>query len=175
VIWIIYDLILLKVLLGLGSNQGDSRAVIRNCLHRLAEDADLRAASRIWRTRAVGPPQPDFLNAAVLIEWPSDPHALLTRCLAIEVAAGRERSREEKWGPRTLDIDLLMADNIVYRGPKLELPHPRLHQRRFALEPAAEVAANWIHPLLGLTVEELTEEARQREPDAILSVSNFEL
>jgi 2-amino-4-hydroxy-6-hydroxymethyldihydropteridine diphosphokinase len=175
VIWIIYDLTLLQVLLGLGSNRGESRAVIRDCLHRLAEDGDVLATSRIWRTRAVGPPQPDFLNAAVLIEWPSEPRVLLARCLEIEIAAGRDRSREERWGPRILDIDLLMADNLVCRGPKLELPHPRLHERRFALEPAAEIAADWIHPLLGLSIGELAEVARRREPNAILDAGSFEL
>jgi 2-amino-4-hydroxy-6-hydroxymethyldihydropteridine diphosphokinase len=90
------------------------------------------------------------------------------------MAAGRDRAQEERWGPRTLDLDLLIADSAVCRGPGLELPHPRFHLRRFALEPAAEVAPRWIHPLIGLTIEALAEKARQHEPDAILGVSDFD-
>jgi 2-amino-4-hydroxy-6-hydroxymethyldihydropteridine diphosphokinase len=166
-------LVLLKVLLGLGSNQGDSRAAFESCREQLGAGGSVLAASRLWSTRAIGPEQPDYLNAAVLIEWPSAPRSLLMHCLAIEAAAGRVRSTEERWGPRTLDLDLLLVESVVYRGPDLEIPHSRFHLRRFALEPAAEIAAHWIHPLLGLTVEELTEEARQREPDAILDVTEF--
>lgn len=132
------------------------------------------ATSRLWRTRAVGPPQDDFLNAAVLIEWPAGPHHLFARCQELERAAGRERSREEWWGPRTLDLDLLLAESLVCRGPSLELPHPRFHARRFALDPAAEVAPDWIHPLLGQTIDELACEARRREPEAIIEVLDFE-
>ncbi|MCG6948287.1 MAG: 2-amino-4-hydroxy-6-hydroxymethyldihydropteridine diphosphokinase [Acidobacteria bacterium] len=165
---------LLKVLLGLGSNQGQSRAVFRDCLDRLARDGDVLATSRLWRTRAIGPSQPDYLNAAAIVAWPREPRHLLDRCRQLETAAGRDRSLEERWGPRCLDLDLLMADDLVCRGPVLELPHPRFHQRRFALEPAAEIAADWVHPFLGLTVEELAEEARRHEPDAILGVMSFE-
>jgi 2-amino-4-hydroxy-6-hydroxymethyldihydropteridine diphosphokinase len=128
----------------------------------------------VWRTRAVGPSQPDFLNAAALIDWPAGPRPLLERCRELEAAAGRERTREERWGPRTLDLDLLMAASVVCRGPDLELPHPRLHERRFALEPAAEVTPDWLHPFLGRTIEELAVAARDWEPDAILEVMSFE-
>jgi 2-amino-4-hydroxy-6-hydroxymethyldihydropteridine diphosphokinase len=174
VIWINYDLILLKVLLGLGSNLGSSRAAFEGCLEELAAKGRVVDTSRLWSTRAIGPEQPDYFNAAALIEWPSGPRSLLASCLELEAAAGRDRSREEKWGPRTLDLDLLLAETTVCRGPGLVLPHPQFHLRRFALEPAAEVAPDWVHPLLGLTVEELAEEARKREPDAILDVTNFE-
>jgi 2-amino-4-hydroxy-6-hydroxymethyldihydropteridine diphosphokinase len=73
-----------------------------------------------------------------------------------------------------LDIDLLLAELVVCRGPMLTLPHPRLHERRFALEPAAEVTPDWPHPLHGRTIAKLAEEARGREPDAILDVLSFE-
>lgn len=173
-IWIIYDLTLLKVLLGLGSNLGRSRAVFTSCLEQFDAGGRVVMASRLWSTRAIGPAQPDYLNLAALIDWPEGPRSLLTRCLELEAAAGRERSEDERWGPRTLDLDLLLVESVVCRGPDLELPHPRFHVRRFALEPAAEIAADWIHPLLGLTVEELTEEARRRQPDGILDVTSFE-
>ena len=166
--------VMVRVLLGLGSNLGESQSAFSRCLERLAAEGRIVSTSRLWRTRAVGPSQPDFLNAAVVIEWPMGPRSLLDRCRELEVAAGRDRPQEERWGPRTLDLDLLIAASAVCRGPALELPHPRLHQRRFALEPAAEVAPDWVHPLLGLTIEALAEQSRQNEPDAILEVFDFE-
>jgi 2-amino-4-hydroxy-6-hydroxymethyldihydropteridine diphosphokinase len=165
----------LKVLLGLGSNQGNSRAAVEGCLERLDTEGRVSGTSRLWITRAIGPKQPDYLNAVALIDWRSGPRSFLKLCRELEAEAGRDRSGEERWGPRVLDLDLLLAENIVCRGSTLELPHPRFHQRRFALEPSAEVASDWVHPFLGLTIGELAERARKREPDAILSVSNFEL
>ena len=165
---------MMRVVLGLGSNMGDSRKAFSACLQTLAAEGRVIAVSQLWRTRAVGPPQPGYLNAAALVEWPAGPRALLGRCLELETAAGRDRSAEARWGPRTLDIDLLLAESVVCRGPMLALPHPRMHERRFALEPAAEVAPDWPHLLRGRTILDLTEEAREREPDAILEVFNFE-
>jgi 2-amino-4-hydroxy-6-hydroxymethyldihydropteridine diphosphokinase len=153
---------------------GDGRRIFSDCLAALAAEGRVIASSRIWRTRAVGPAQPDFLNAAALIDWPAGPRPLLERCRELEAAAGRDRTREERWGPRTLDLDLLIAASVVCRGPELELPHPRMHERRFALEPAAEVVPNWIHPVLGRTIEDLAIAAREREPDAILEVFSFD-
>ena len=165
---------MMQVVLGLGSNVGDGRRAFSDCLAALGVEGRVIALSRVWRTRAIGPTQPDFLNAAVLIDWVAGPRRLLDRCRELELAAGRDRAQEVRWGPRTLDLDLLIAASAVCRGPNLELPHPRLHQRRFALEPAAEVAPDWVHPLLGQTIEELAEDARQREPDAIVEVLNFD-
>jgi len=166
---------MLRVLLGLGSNLGESEKAFTSCLRRLAEEGNIVEISRLWVTRAVGPPQPDFLNGAIVIDWPAGPRSLLSHCLELEAEAGRDRAQEERWGPRALDLDLLLAEGVVCRGPNLELPHPRLHERRFALEPAAEIAPNWVHPLLGWTIEDLVTAAREREPDAILEVMSFEL
>ena len=166
---------MVRVLLGVGSNLGESRLAFSSCIEQLAAEGRIVATSRLWRTRAIGPPQPDYLNCAFVIDWPTGPRSLLNRCLELEAAAGRDRKREEPWGPRTLDLDLLLAATAVCRGPALELPHPRLHERRFALEPAAEVAPGWVHPLLGLTIKALAEKARQNEPNAILEVMSFEL
>ena len=171
---VIYDLTMVRVVLGLGGNEGDCRMAFSKCLAALAAEGRVIAVSKLWRTRPVGPPQPDYLNAAALVEWPAGPRALLARCLELEAAAGRERSAEAPWGPRTLDIDLLLSESVVCRGPVLTLPHPRLHERRFALEPAAETVPNWTHSLLHQTIAKLAEEARDREPDAILEVFNFE-
>ena len=163
----------MQVLLGLGGNLGEPSAAFARALEVLAGEGRVQIVSRLWRTRPVGPLQPDFLNAAAVIEWPAGPRSLLDRCRELEVAAGRDRTREEQWGPRALDLDLLMASAAVFRGADLEIPHPRFHQRRFALEPAGEIAPTWNHPLLGLTVEQLVEKAREREPDAILDVLDF--
>ena len=165
---------MLRVILGLGGNLGDPRAGFARALGDLGETGRIATVSRLWRTRAIGPEQPDYLNAAAVLEWPRDPRHLFARCLELERAAGRNRSNEERWGPRVLDIDLLLAKDLVCRGPLLTLPHPRFHERRFALEPAAEIAPDWVHPLLGCAIEELAEESRQREPDAIVDVLSFE-
>ena len=165
---------MMRVLLGLGSNVGDAPTTFTGALDVLNSEGEVVALSKLWRTRPVGPKQPDFLNAAAVVEWPADPRRLLVRCRELEQAAGRDRQREERWGPRTLDLDLLMASQVVCRGARLQLPHPRFHQRRFALEPAAELAPDWIHPLLGLTIEEMAAQARLREPDGILDVLSFE-
>ena len=166
---------MMRVVLGLGGNLGKTRAAFGQALEALAEEGCVTSVSRLWRTRPIGPSQPDFLNAAALIDWPFGAKSLLHRCRELEVVAGRDRAQEERWGPRILDLDLLIARSAVCRGPDLEIPHPRLHERRFALEPAAEVAPNWVHPILGLTIEALAENARQSEPDAILEVMSFEL
>jgi 2-amino-4-hydroxy-6-hydroxymethyldihydropteridine diphosphokinase len=164
----------IRVLLGLGGNLGEPAAAFRRALAALAAEGRVERVSRLRRTRPVGPPQPDFCNAAATVVWPRRPRELLVRCRELEAAAGRQRSREERWGPRALDLDLLLAEGLVCRGPLLELPHPRFHERRFALEPAAEVAPGWLHPLFGLTVSELADRQRAREPDAILEVLSFE-
>ena len=165
--------LMIGVLLGLGGNTGDPEAAFRRALDTLGREGLIAAASRLWRTRPVGPDQPDFINAAVLITWPTGPRSLLERCREIEADAGRNRTTEERWGPRVLDLDLLLADDLVCRGPSLELPHPRFHERRFALEPAAEVAPDWLHPMMGCKVVELALAARSQDPDAILEVVDW--
>jgi 2-amino-4-hydroxy-6-hydroxymethyldihydropteridine diphosphokinase len=165
----------MQILIGLGGNLGEPGEAFSRALEEMAADGSVAAVSRLWRTRPVGPSQPDFLNAAAVIEWPAGPKSLLEYCRELEATAGRDRAEEDRWGPRTLDLDLLIAPAVVFRGADLEIPHPRFHQRRFALEPAAEVAPDWVHPLLGNTIEMLAELARRREPDAILEVLSFEL
>jgi len=165
----------MEILIGLGGNLDQPAEAFVQALEALTGQGRVTAASRLWRTRPVGPSQPDFLNAAAVIEWPAGPRSLLDCCRELEVAAGRDRTCEERWGPRALDLDLLIAPAVVCRGVDLQIPHPQFHQRRFALEPAAEVVPRWVHPLLGLRIETLAEQARQRDPDAILEVVDFEL
>lgn len=158
----------MEIVIGLGGNLGEPQGAFRRALEALAAEGRVTAVSSLWRTHPVGPSQPEFLNAAILIDWSRSPERLLRTCRDLEIAEGRDRAQEERWGPRALDLDLLIAQSLVCRGPVLEIPHPQLHNRRFALEPAVELVPDWIHPLLGRTIEELTKEARRREPDAIV-------
>lgn len=143
----------MQVVIGFGGNVGDVGDAFRAARARLEEAARVLRASAWYRTRAVGPPgQPDYVNAAVLVEWPGRPIGLLDLCQELERAAGRDRAVERRWGPRTLDLDLLVADRVVCRGPRLRLPHPRVGERAFALVPAADVAPEWVLPPDGCTL-----------------------
>ncbi len=144
--------------IGVGSNLGDRAALHDRAAELLIADGmvTLRARSRPHETAAVGGPvgQPSFLNAAWIVATDLGPHQLLHRLQAIETALGRVRSVAN--GPRPIDLDLLLReDGLVVSTPVLALPHPRLHQRAFVLEPLGEIAPSWRHPLLGVTVGEL--------------------
>jgi len=130
-----------RAYLSLGSNLGDREAVLREAVRRLAAVPQTRvvAASSIHETAPWGKTdQPDFLNMAVIIETLLTPEELLDATMAIETALGRRRT--EAWGPRTLDIDLLVYEGEQRDTPALRLPHPYLTQRRFVLAPLAEIA-----------------------------------
>lgn len=142
----------MEIAIGLGANLGNPAAAFLRALECLTQLASVMAVSSLYRSRAVGPPQPDYLNAAALVDWPGTPRSLLTACLRLEAEVGRDRSKEQRWGPRVLDLDLLLGKRLVCRGPDLELPHPRLLERSFALVPAAELAPSWRHPIAGRTL-----------------------
>jgi 2-amino-4-hydroxy-6-hydroxymethyldihydropteridine diphosphokinase len=149
------------VCLGLGSNLGDRLAALEEALVHL-EGHGFRTTRRssIWQTEPVGgPPQGWFLNAAVGGETALSPEGLLQACLEIERAMGRVRV--ERDGPRLIDLDILLFGEERREGPGLVIPHPRLHERRFVLEPLFEIAPSLRHPVFGLTVAEL----RERCPD----------
>ncbi|MEX1312439.1 MAG: 2-amino-4-hydroxy-6-hydroxymethyldihydropteridine diphosphokinase [Candidatus Sulfomarinibacteraceae bacterium] len=164
---------MVDVIVGLGANLGDPPAVFVAALDRLSRETEVVGVSRLWRTRPIGPEQPDFTNAAALLEWPGGPLGLLRLCRDIEARAGRNRQAEDRWGPRVLDLDLLVVRDLVWRSRDLVLPHPRFHRRAFALVPAAEVAPDWIHPTTGRTIGELAVEVQAADPGALLSSAPF--
>ncbi len=130
-----------RAYLGLGSNLGDRLGYLQlgvNALTRVPGVA-VAAVSRVYETAPVGgPPQDAYLNAVVAVETDLEPHELLARCQEIEELAARER--KERWGPRTLDVDILILEGTSVRDDELTIPHPRMWQRGFVLAPLRDVA-----------------------------------
>ena len=144
-------------LIALGSNLGDSAKLINHACLEIEQLAGLEliATSSTLKTAAVGGPanQPPFHNSALLVETILSPRQLLTEFRSLEQQLGRQR--DVRWGPRTIDLDLLLYDNLVIQTAGLQLPHPRMTFRHFVLEPACEVAASFRHPVNGATLEQL--------------------
>jgi 2-amino-4-hydroxy-6-hydroxymethyldihydropteridine diphosphokinase len=149
-----------RCLIALGSNLGDRLANLRAGVAELAraDGVDVVAVSRLYETAPVGGPddQGAYYNAALLAETTLPASALLA--LLHRVEAGRERERTVRWGPRTLDLDLLVHGDTVSDDPALEVPHPRQHLRRFVLVPVCDIAPDVVHPRLGRPMRELLAE-----------------
>jgi 2-amino-4-hydroxy-6-hydroxymethyldihydropteridine diphosphokinase len=130
-------------LIGMGGNVGDVRATLDRAVVALCDGGDVRllARSADYRTPPWGvTDQPAFINICLAVAATLPPRALLDRALSIERAFGRNRASEQRWGPRTLDIDIIAFDDLVLDEPGLTLPHPRLFERAFVLAPLAEIA-----------------------------------
>ena len=140
--------------LSLGSNLGDRAAHLRVAINRLAEAGTVRATSSLYETEPVDfLDQPWFLNCVVALETSRTPRDLLAHALEIEQAMGRLRIPNK--GPRTIDIDILLFGDRRIDEPGLKIPHPAMHERRFVLEPLAEIATDAFHPALRKTAREL--------------------
>lgn len=125
--------------LGIGSNVGERRDFVRSAVEALRTEVTVEATSSLYETAPVGgPPQRSFVNAVVRIITDLEPRALLGVCKSIEEKIGREKDLV-RWGPRVIDIDILMYDDLKMSEPDLEIPHPRMNERRFVLVPLLEI------------------------------------
>jgi 2-amino-4-hydroxy-6-hydroxymethyldihydropteridine diphosphokinase len=144
-----------EALIALGGNVGDVRTTFDRAVAALCDGPEVRllARSADYRTPPWGvTDQPPFINACIRVATGLSPHALLRRAQAVERRFGRDRTREQHWGPRAVDIDLLAYDDLVRDEPQLTLPHPRLFERAFVLVPLAEIAADRV--IAGTTVRD---------------------
>jgi 2-amino-4-hydroxy-6-hydroxymethyldihydropteridine diphosphokinase len=146
--------------IALGSNLesrfGDREANLREGVRRIEALGEVRAVSSFYDTAPVGfQEQPRFLNGALVLETELGAVELMRELLSIERAMGRERVGAIAKGPRVIDLDLLLYGDWVLWSEELMLPHPAMSERRFVLEPLAEIAPDWVHPVLGVTVREL--------------------
>ncbi|ELR99569.1 2-amino-4-hydroxy-6-hydroxymethyldihydropteridine pyrophosphokinase [Gloeocapsa sp. PCC 73106] len=146
------------VAIALGSNLGESISILENALVELNHTPGITLVSRSswYQTKPIGPPQPDYINGCALLDVELTPKALLDTLLNIEAKAGR--IRREKWGPRTLDLDLLLYGNLILNTPTLEIPHPRMKERAFVLVPLAEIAPDWLEPVSQKAIALLVEQ-----------------
>ncbi|KIH75688.1 2-amino-4-hydroxy-6-hydroxymethyldihydropteridinediphosphokinase [Geoalkalibacter ferrihydriticus] len=146
-----------SIFLALGANLGEREDALRRArdLLQRAEGLTILAWSPLYDTDPVGGPegQEPYLNAVLAGTTVLSPLALLSLCHEVELACGRRRT--QPWGPRTLDVDILCYGDLVLDSPELVLPHPRLHERRFVLEPLCDLAPELVHPLLKKSMRRL--------------------
>jgi 2-amino-4-hydroxy-6-hydroxymethyldihydropteridine diphosphokinase len=143
--------------LSLGSNLGDREHHLRNAIERLEQLGRVLAVSSLYETEPVEfTEQAWFLNCAAALDTTKSPKELMAALLALEQESGRQRT--QKKGPRTIDIDILLFSETVLDTPGLTIPHPAMHERRFVLEPLAEIAPEARHPVLKKTIKELLKE-----------------
>jgi 2-amino-4-hydroxy-6-hydroxymethyldihydropteridine diphosphokinase len=139
--------VITQAYLGLGSNVGDRLRNLQSAADLLDARTDLRvaASSRVWETDPVGgPPQPDYLNAVLEVQTELAPRGLLEACQHVEEALHRDRA--VRWGPRTIDVDILLFDDVSMNEPDLTIPHPRLQERAFVVLPLMELAPELLLP-----------------------------
>ncbi|WP_413164879.1 2-amino-4-hydroxy-6-hydroxymethyldihydropteridine diphosphokinase [Capilliphycus salinus ALCB114379] len=153
-----------QVAIALGSNLGDSLATVKMALELLDNRPGIavKSCSSWYQTAPVGPPQPNYINGCAILtventqETPAQTAEMFMQIL-LNVEAQFGRVRRERWGPRTLDLDLLLFDDLILQTPTLEIPHPRMRERAFVLVPLAEIAPHWIDPVSGKDISQLVE------------------
>ena len=146
-----------RVFIGIGSNQGERLAQISSAARAIGalEGVRLRRMATIIETApAGGPPQDPYLNTVIEVDASLSPRELLTALKGVELALGRTASGE-RWGPRPIDLDVLLYDDRVVEEPDLKIPHERMHQRRFVLEPLMQLAPELVHPVLKRSISDL--------------------
>jgi 2-amino-4-hydroxy-6-hydroxymethyldihydropteridine diphosphokinase len=145
-----------RVFLGLGSNVGEREKFLNRAVAELKKvrDTTIVWTSSVYETDPVGKTdQPKFLNAAVEIETQLEPRELFAAVKMIEQKLGRTTT--EHWGPREIDVDLLLYDGLVFKDEEVTVPHPEMERRKFVLVPLKEIAPDLVHPISGMTMEEL--------------------
>ncbi len=146
----------MNVFIGLGSNLGNRKENITKAIEKLSKTSgiELVKQSSLIETEPYGKlDQPDFLNCVILVKTDINPEHLLEICNKIENDLGR--IRKEKWGPRTIDLDILFIDDYVIHTPDLVVPHPEVHLREFVLTSLNEIAPDFVHPVLNKTIKEI--------------------
>lgn len=143
--------------IALGSNLGDSLTIVQSALETLATTPNIRLqiTSSWYQTAPVGPPQPDYINGCAILQVQMPPESVLATLLEIEAQFGR--TRQVRWEPRSLDLDLLLYNDLILDTPTLQIPHPRMRDRAFVLVPLAEIAPTWIEPVSGKAIIELVQ------------------
>jgi 2-amino-4-hydroxy-6-hydroxymethyldihydropteridine diphosphokinase len=159
-----------KVYIGLGSNLGDREHCLLTALQALGciDAVAVGRTSSLFESAPVGPPQPRFLNAVVELECGLAPLRLLAILEQVECEMGRRQG--ERWGPRPMDLDILLWEGRVVAEPRLQVPHLELHRRRFVLEPLVELAPQAVHPVLGSTMQALLAQLEPQDVHRLPSV-----
>lgn len=147
-----------QVFLLLGSNLGDRRSLLTETIKHIEQQVvPVTVASSVYETQSWGKTdEPDYLNQVIMLYTNEAPELLLHKLLSIEQEMGRER--RVRWGARVIDVDILFYGDSVIDTPELQIPHPRLHERRFTLEPLAEIAPGFVHPVFNKDVLQLLNE-----------------
>lgn len=154
-----------KVCLLFGGNLNDVENTFVQAQNRILEFAELVDCSSIYRSKAWGMPEgtPDFINQALVVKTKTTPEVLLKELQIIEIELGRVyKEGVEGYQSRTIDIDIILIDDLILKTPDLEVPHPRMQERRFVLVPMMEVASEWKHPSLKKTTAQLLEECKDK-------------
>ncbi|AUC62012.1 2-amino-4-hydroxy-6-hydroxymethyldihydropteridine diphosphokinase FolK [Cyanobacterium sp. HL-69] len=156
-----------KSAIALGSNLGKSKDTLQKAVEIIqsAPQIDLIRCSSWYQTKPIGPAQPDYINGCITINTSFNPSELLSFLLKIEQKFGRER--KEKWGARTLDLDLILYDDLLIDLPNLKVPHILMRERAFVLIPLAEIASQWVDPVTNLTVQILKNNLNYSDDDII--------